>query len=84
MPITNVEALQRFSAKAGADIPRWLAKSMAIGVSDEKGLIDYGVEVVTKLCERLLELGALGLQFSTLNRWGASSRICRNLGLLER
>ena len=84
MPITNVEALQRFSAKAGADIPRWLAKSMAIGVSDEKGLIDYGVEVVTKLCERLLELGALGLNFSTLNRWRASSRICRNLGLLER
>ena len=84
MPITNVEALQRFSAKAGADIPRWLAKSMAIYASDEKGLIDYGVEVVTKLCERLLEIGAPGLHFYTLNRWGASSRICRNLGFLER
>ena len=84
MPITNVEALQRFSAKAGADIPRWLAKSMATYVSDEKGLIDYGVEVVTNLCERLLEMGAPGLHFYTLNRWGASSRICRNLGFLER
>ena len=84
MPITNVEALQRFSAKAGADIPRWLAKSMATYMSDEKGLIDYGVEVVTKLCERLLEMGAPGLHFYTLNRWGASSRICRNLGFLER
>jgi methylenetetrahydrofolate reductase (NADPH) len=84
MPITNVEALQRFSAKAGADIPRWLAKSMATYMSDEKGLIDYGVEVVTKLCKRLLEMGAPGLHFYTLNRWGASSRICRNLGFLER
>ena len=84
MPIKNVGALQRFSAKAGANIPRWLAKSIAICLSDKKGLIDYGVEVVTKLCERLREIGAPRLHFSTRNRWGASSRICRILGLLER
>ena len=84
MPITNINALQRFSAKAGADIPRWLAKSMSSYASDDKGLVDFGVEVVTKLCERLRELGAPGLHFFTLNRWGASSQLCRNLGFLER
>lgn len=84
MPITNIDALQRFSAKAGADIPRWLAKSMSSYANDDKGLIAFGVEVVTKLCERLLELGAPGLHFYTLNRWGASSQLCRNLGFLER
>ena len=83
MPITNISALQRFSAKAGADIPRWLMKSMSDYASDEKSLVAFGVDVVTKLCERLLQIGAPGLHFYTLNRWGASSQICRNLGFLE-
>ena len=61
MPITNIDALQRFIAKARAYNPSWLAKAMATYASDERGLIDYGVEVLTKLCERLLELGAPGL-----------------------
>tara|TARA_B100000524_G_C23547873_1_gene333675 strand:+ start:199 stop:453 length:255 start_codon:yes stop_codon:yes gene_type:complete len=84
MPIANINALQRLGAKAGADIPRSLAKSMCSYASDDKGLVDFGVEVVIKLCERLLELGALGLHFYTLNRLGASSQLCRNLGFLER
>ena len=83
MPITNVDALQRFNANAGTDISRWLSKSMVTYESDEKGLIDYGVEVATNLCERLREMGASGLHSYALNRWGASSRICRNLGFLE-
>lgn len=80
MPITNIGALESFSAKAGADIPRWLAKSMMSHAQDEKGLAAFGVEVVTRLCETLLHMGAPGLHFYTLNRWGATSSICRNLG----
>ena len=83
MPITNIDALQQFSAKAGADIPRWLRKSMASYANDEKGLVSFGVDVVTNLCEKLLQMGAPGLHFYTLNRWGASSQICRNLGFPE-
>ena len=83
MPITNIDSLQRFSAKAGADIPRWLSKSMASFADDDEGLISFGVDVVTNLCEKLLQMGAPGLHFYTLNRWGASSRICRNLGFPE-
>lgn len=83
MPITNIDSLQRFSAKAGADVPRWLSKSMASFADDDEGLISFGVDVVTNLCEKLLQMGAPGLHFYTLNRWGASSRICRNLGFPE-
>lgn len=83
MPITNIDSLERFSAKAGADIPRWLSKSMANYADQEKDLIAFGVEVVTNLCEKLLQMGAPGLHFYTLNRWGASSQICRNLGFVE-
>jgi methylenetetrahydrofolate reductase (NADPH) len=41
---------------------------MSSYASDDKGLVDFGVEVVIKLCEGLLELGAPGLHFYTLNR----------------
>ena len=78
MPITNYESLMRFSAKCGADIPRWLDHAL-----QEKGedIIKFGVEVVTRICERLQQFGAPGFHFYTLNRWGATTRICENLGL---
>lgn len=78
MPITNAESLFRFSEKAGADIPRWLQYGMA-DQHNAQDLADFGVEVVSNLCNRLIELGAPGLHFYTLNRWGATSRICENL-----
>ena len=80
MPITNAESLFRFSEKAGADIPRWLRYALA-DMTDEAELAAFGVEVVTDLCERLLSMGAPGLHFYTLNRWGATSRICDNLNI---
>ena len=80
MPITNYASLIRFSGKAGADIPRWLDHALRDRQLDEEDLSKFGVEIVTRLCERLLELGAPGLHFYTLNRWGASSRRCANLG----
>lgn len=80
MPITNIESLSRFSAKAGAEIPRWLMNNL-IDQRDDSALMAYGVEVVTKLCERLLAIGAPGLHFYTLNRWGATLRIAQALPL---
>jgi methylenetetrahydrofolate reductase (NADPH) len=52
---------------------------LADKADDEQATTDYGVEVVTRLCEKLLNLGAPGLHFYTLNRWGATTRICQNL-----
>ena len=80
MPITNYASLIRFSGKAGADIPRWLDHALRDKQHDEAELSKFGVEIVTRLGERLFELGAPGLHFYTLNRWGASWRICANLG----
>lgn len=84
MPITNYDGILRFSEKCGADVPRWLRKRMESLKDDDKALKDFGVDVVTRLCEDLLAFGAPGLHFYTLNRWGASLNICRNLGLDRR
>jgi methylenetetrahydrofolate reductase (NADPH) len=81
MPITNYEGIIRFSENCGADVPRWLRKHLEALKDDEKGLRDFGVEVVSRLCQDLLAAGAPGLHFYTLNRWGSSLAICRNLGL---
>lgn len=81
MPITNYEGLLRFSDKCGADVPRWLSRRLESLQHDEPGLREFGVEVVTRLCQDLLAGGAPGLHFYTLNRWGASLAVCRNLGL---
>ena len=80
MPITNFEGIMRFSRNCGADVPRWLAKRLESLQEDEAGLRKFAIEAVSRLCEELLAWGAGGLHFYTLNRWGATLAICRNLG----
>jgi len=84
MPITNFEGIIRFSEKCGADVPRWLRKRLESLEGDEAGLRSFGIDVVTRLCEELISFGVPGLHFYTLNRWGATLAICRNLGLDQR
>ena len=81
MPITNFESLVRFSERAGADVPRWLHKRLESFGDDSKGLQEFGLEVVSRLCEELMGNGAPGLHFYTLNRAKATKSIVRNLGL---
>ena len=81
MPITNVEGLVRVSEKCSADIPRWLLQRMTSLADDDTALRAFGTEYLTRMCEELIANGAPGLHFYTLNRWGVSRAICRNLGL---
>jgi methylenetetrahydrofolate reductase (NADPH) len=67
MPITNFERLARFSAAAGVEIPRWLRKRVEGLAHDPPSLQAFGTDVLTRLCRRLLELGAPGLHFYTMN-----------------
>lgn len=81
MPITNFEGIVRFSESCGAEIPRWMKKRLESLADDAPALREFGIEAVCRLCEDLLAAGAPGLHFYTLNRWGATLAICRNLGL---
>ena len=81
MPITNCTQLARFSDACGAEIPRWIRKRLEAYGDDLDSIRAFGLDVVTDLCDRLLEGGAPGLHFYTLNQAGPSSTIWQRLGL---
>ena len=81
MPITNFKQLARFSDGCGAEIPRWIRKRLDGFGDDLVSIRAFGQEVVTSLSGRLLEEGAPGLHFYTMNRAKPTLGICRNLGL---
>ena len=81
MPITNAQALVRFSANCGADIPRWIKKHLEAYEDDLPSLKAFGEEVVTRLCQQLLDGGAPGLHFYTLNQSAPTLSLWHNLGL---
>lgn len=68
MPITNYTQLARFSDACGAEIPRWIRQRLADFGDDLDSLKDFGHDVVLNLCRRLIEGGAPGIHFYTLNQ----------------
>ncbi len=81
MPINKFSQLARFSDACGAEIPRWLRKKMEGYGDDSASIRAYGLDVVTELCRQLLEAGAPGLHFYTLNSAELTTTIWKRLGL---
>lgn len=81
MPITNYSKLARFSDACGAELPRWVRKQLEAYGDDVKSIQAFGEEVITQMCERLLQGGAPGLHFYTLNQAEPSLAVWNNLKL---
>ncbi len=81
MPITNYSKLARFSDACGAEIPRWIRKQLEAYADDTASIQAFGEEVITRMCEQLLQGGAPGLHFYTLNQAEPSLAIWNNLKL---
>lgn len=79
MPIGSFSKLVRFADSCGAEIPRWLRKRCADFGDDSESLRAYGLDVLTALCQRLLDFGVPGLHFYTLNQAALSEEIVRRL-----
>jgi len=79
MPITNYSQLFRFSDMCGADIPRWMRKTLEGFGDDRDSIIAFGEEVVSKLCQELLDNGAPGLHFYTMNQAKPTLAVWNNL-----
>ena len=81
MPILGATQLLRFSDACGAEVPRWLRLRLQGLGDDAAGIRAFGLDVVARLCERLVAGGAPGLHFYTLNQGAATVELCRRLGL---
>ena len=81
MPITNYSKLARFSDACGAEIPRWIRKQLEAYGDDTDSIQAYGEQVITQMCERLLQGGAPGLHFYSMNQAEPSLAIWNNLKL---
>lgn len=81
MPIVKFSQLARFSEMCGAEIPRWMRKTLEGYGDDNEAVQAFGLDVVTSLCEKLLAGGAPGLHFYTLNQAAPSLAIWQRLGL---
>ena len=83
MPISNYVQLARFSDACGTEIPRWIRRRLEGYGDDLSAIRAFGEEVVTELCHRLLDGGAPGLHFYTMNRTEPTLAIWHALGCIS-
>ncbi|HVU48900.1 MAG TPA: methylenetetrahydrofolate reductase [NAD(P)H] [Terracidiphilus sp.] len=81
MPITNAASALRFCAGCGADLPRWVKLRLEELKDDKAAVVEFGLGVVTRLCETLLRNGAPGLHFYTINQSEPTLKLWERLGL---
>ncbi|MCI0507619.1 MAG: methylenetetrahydrofolate reductase [NAD(P)H] [Gammaproteobacteria bacterium] len=79
MPITNYTQLMRFSDMCGAEVPRWIRKRLEAFGDDVKSIQEFGAEVTTRLCQKLLNSGCPGLHFYCMNKSSPTDKIWAEL-----
>jgi len=81
MPIASFSKLARFSDACGAELPRWMRRKFESFGDDADSIRAFGLDVVTELCQRLLDGGAPGLHFYSMNQSALTLEICKRLGV---
>jgi methylenetetrahydrofolate reductase (NADPH) len=79
MPITNFKQIKRFTEMCGASIPPQLVELLDPCQDDLKKTYQVGVDFAIKQCRDLLDNGAPGLHFYTLNKSRATVDIFSEL-----
>jgi methylenetetrahydrofolate reductase (NADPH) len=79
MPIYNIKQLSRFSSNCGAEIPRWLRLKLESYGDDIVSLRAFGIDVISELCETLIQYGVPSIHFYTLNESGIITKIINNI-----
>ena len=81
IPVANAGQIKKFSAMCGAKLPKSFSSRLDELGDDADAVREYGIEYATGQCRELLERGAPGLHFYTLNKSKAVLQILANLGL---
>ena len=79
MPFHNYGRIAQFAQRDGIEIPRWVQMRMEGFMDDSASIRAFGLDVVAKLCERLVNGGAPGLHFYTLNQSALTLELCQRL-----
>jgi methylenetetrahydrofolate reductase (NADPH) len=83
MPIHNYAKIAQFAQRDGIEVPRWVSLKMEGYLDDAASIRAFGLDVVTQLCQRLIEGGAPGIHFYTLNKSDVTRQIFQNLGVRD-
>jgi methylenetetrahydrofolate reductase (NADPH) len=81
MPVLSIGGIKRMTEMQGSEFPEWLSEKLHAVEDDAHAVRKVGIDEATKLCAALLDGGAPGLHFYTLNRSTATREIYTNLGL---
>ena len=81
MPFHNYARIAQFAARDGIEIPRWVALKMEGYMDDVASIREFGLDVMTRVCERLIAGGAPSIHFYTLNQSALTLALCKRLGL---
>ena len=84
MPIRQYRKIQSFAFGCGAEIPRWLLQRLESLESDPAGLETFCDDFMADFCRKLLEYGAPGLHFYTMNQSAPTLAIADRLGLIRK
>ncbi len=84
MPVTSFAQTKKFTAMCGARIPEEMLEALAPIQDDREAVVRYGIEYATRQCRQLLDGGAPGIHFYTLNKSHSTTVILsRLLGVSE-
>lgn len=81
IPILSAAQIKRFVGLCGADLPGTLVEDLDRLGADDEAAMQFGIDYATRQAEELLEQGAPGLHFYTLNKARSTTRILKNLNL---
>jgi len=81
MPVTNAAQVERFTKMCGSRIPQELYRRLRVVSADPAAVVATGVQWAVDQGRELLEMGAPGLHFYTLNRSSATLAVHAALGL---
>ncbi len=81
LPIISAGLIKRFTQMCGAKLPEALVKELEARAEDDNAVKEFGIEFATQQIRELLDRGAPGVHFYTLNKAHSTGKIMQNLGL---
>ncbi len=79
MPILNINSMRRMVELSRRELPTEVVDRLRPLEDDKAGLRAEGIRIATELCDAMLDGGAPGLHFYTLNRSKATREIFEGL-----